>query len=186
MQFGPAICAGAATCATNGAGAASAPGVGPGCGASAIRKTRAPEIRTGAPAAAAWERAAPPAEIPAASGPVVSPVATSGEAPAVSAPSRAIAGAAPPRPTASRTRPTNVWRSGSAGDGCASGSGSTGSGAASATFEPVHSRKLPHDPQKLSAAEFWNPHLVQTITWRSLDNQPARAREAPHHGPGRV
>jgi len=33
---------------------------------------------------------------------------------------------------------------------------------------PVHSRKLPQDPQKLSDGSFWNPHFVQTITWRTL------------------
>ena len=80
----------------------------------------------------------------------------------------------------------NVWRSGSAGG--PSGSGASGPGVGSATFDPVHSRKLPHDPQKLSAAVFWNPHLVQTITWRSLDGQAAgvpEARSAGRSGPAR-
>jgi hypothetical protein len=113
-------------------------------------------------------------------------VGCSEEAPVGSAPVPDGADAAPPRPTASRTRPTKVWCSGSTGCGGASGAGSTGSGVASATFDPVHSRKLPHDPQKLSAAVFWNPHLVQTITWRSLDNRPARVLAArPDGWPGR-
>jgi hypothetical protein len=57
----------------------------------------------------------------------------------------------------------NPWCAGSA----ACGSGATGSGSAacgSSVFDPVHSRKLPHDPQKLSVPRFWYPHLVQTIT----------------------
>jgi len=31
------------------------------------------------------------------------------------------------------------------------------------TFSPVHSRKLPHVPQKASASLLWNPHLRHTI-----------------------
>ena len=77
----------------------------------------------------------------------------------------------------------NDWCSGSSG--CGSGSGAATSAAGSSTFDPVHSRKLPHEPQKLSLLVFWNPHLEQTITWRSLDNLPAciqRVRSAGASG----
>jgi hypothetical protein len=53
--------------------------------------------------------------------------------------------------------------SGAAVGSTKTGSGS-GGGAGSSTFDPVHSRKLPHEPQKLSDESFWNPHFVQTIT----------------------
>ena len=61
------------------------------------------------------------------------------------------------------------------------GSAATGSGSApgadSAILVPVHSRKLPHEPQKLSDGSFWNPHFVQTITWRFLvDRRPRHRR----------
>ena len=81
----------------------------------------------------------------------------------------------------------NVGCSGAAGCGPGSGAGATCSAGESATFDPVHSRKLPHDPQKLSVARFENPHLVQTITWRSLDSQPARKHFEPSaRTPGRA
>jgi hypothetical protein len=32
-----------------------------------------------------------------------------------------------------------------------------------ATFSPVNSRKLPQEPQNVSASPLWNPHLRQTI-----------------------
>ncbi len=74
----------------------------------------------------------------------------------------------------------NNWCSGSSG--CDSGSGAGDSAAGSSTFDPVHSRKLPHEPQKLSLLVFWNPHLEQTITWRSLDSLPARIQRVRSAG----
>ena len=66
--------------------------------------------------------------------------------------------------------------SGAGGGSGATGSGS-GAGAGSSTLVPVHSRKLPHEPQKLSDGSFWSPHFVQTITWRFLvDEGPRRRR----------
>jgi hypothetical protein len=68
--------------------------------------------------------------------------------------------------------------------GCAAGSAAgTGSGSAAgagggvaSTFAPVHSRKLPHDPQKLSDGSFWKPHFVQTITGPLLVGRWRRRR----------
>ena len=74
----------------------------------------------------------------------------------------------------------NDWCSGSSGGG--SGSGAAASAAGSSTFDPVHSRKLPQEPQKLSLLVFWNPHLEQTITWRSLDSLPARSQRVRSTG----
>ena len=71
--------------------------------------------------------------------------------------------------------------------GAASGLGAATSAAGSSTFDPVHSRKLPHEPQKLSLFVFWNPHLEQTITWRSLESLPAPIQRMRSAGaPGRT
>jgi hypothetical protein len=67
----------------------------------------------------------------------------------------------------------SVWCSCSAGCGSGGVSGVSGAWAGSSTFDPVHSRKLPHDPQKLSLLLFWKPHFEQTINGRPLDGKPA-------------
>lgn len=57
----------------------------------------------------------------------------------------------------------------------------------SAIFDPVHSRKLPHEPQKLSLFVFWKPHLEQTINGRPLNGEPAHDRTECSAGtPGRA
>ena len=64
-------------------------------------------------------------------------------------------------------RPAGCRRSGSVAAGRRRGTdGVGGGGAGSASFSPVHSRKLPHEPQKLAPASFSKPqvlHVIKTV-----------------------
>jgi len=53
-----------------------------------------------------------------------------------------------------------------------SGAGGSGSGWATTTRSPVHSRNFPHDPQNVSLSSLWCPHCLQTITRLSPPQHP--------------
>jgi hypothetical protein len=63
--------------------------------------------------------------------------------------------------------------SGTGGAGVGVGAG-VGAGAPG-SFSPVHSRKLPQEPQKLAPASFSNPHVLQVINWRPPRLSDARS-----------
>ncbi len=67
-------------------------------------------------------------------------------------------------PRVCRARFTSPGRSGAA----AGSSGVAAGAGGSSTRWPVHSRKLPHEPQNVSVSLFRKPHLVQSITLCSL------------------